>query len=77
MKKFITAAVGSALIALAMTGAAGASGHHMRKHPVVVVNGDSRDAVLYYPGWGRDPVPVYGVYPGLVYGGAASAPAKR
>lgn len=81
MPNRIIAASVSALIVLTTAGAASASeSRHVRRHgqhPIVVINGVSRNAVAYYPGWGRDPVLVYGVYPGLIYGGAASAPAKR
>jgi hypothetical protein len=82
MKKITYAAVGAALIALSVANAASASErHHARRHvqqQSVSTNADPRNAFdSYYPGWGRDPVPTYGVYPGLIYGGATSAPAGR
>jgi hypothetical protein len=81
MKTTITTAAASALIALTVSGAATASeqrsAHRHAQPQAVTTYGDSRDAFAYYPGWGRDPVLVRGVYPGLVYGGATSAPAGR
>jgi hypothetical protein len=81
MKTTITAAAASALIALTVSGAATASErrsvHRHAQPQAVTTYSDSRDAFAYYPGWGRDPVLVRGVYPGLVYGGATSAPAGR
>ncbi|MGM4922095.1 hypothetical protein AB7828_04560 [Tardiphaga sp. 215_C5_N2_1] len=81
MKTTITTAAASALIALIMSGAATASerrsAHRYAQPQAVTTYGASRDAFAYYPGWGRDPVLIRGVYPGLVYGGATSAPAGR
>jgi hypothetical protein len=74
--KTITLATVSCCLALAC-GAASASEHHGHRARVAVTMADSADAALYYPGWGREPVVVRGVYPGLVYGGATSAPAGR
>jgi hypothetical protein len=80
MMKYVTAAAISALVALTVANAANASEpRHARRHaqPVTTTTNDPRNAFDYYPGWGRDSVPLYGVYPGLVYGGATSAPAGR
>jgi hypothetical protein len=82
MKKITYAAVGAALIALSVANAASASErYHARRHvqqQSVSTNADPRNSFdYYYPGWGREPVPAYGVYPGLIYGGATSAPAGR
>jgi hypothetical protein len=79
MKTFI--AVATALAALTIAGAAGASerghaGRHVQQQGIGS-RADVRDSYDYYPGWGRDPVQMRGVYPGLIYGGAISAPAGR
>ncbi len=74
MAKTITLAAVCCLLAIT-AGSAIASEHHGHRARVAVTTADSSDAVLYYPGWGREPVVVRGVYPGLVYGGASSPPA--
>jgi hypothetical protein len=77
MKHNIAATV-LALVALTVANAASASEpRHARRHaqPVTTTTSDPRSAFDYYPGWGRDRVPLYGVPPGLIYGGATSAPA--
>ncbi|MET0707111.1 MAG: hypothetical protein ABWY82_09750 [Tardiphaga sp.] len=80
MRKLVLTAAGAALIALSITSAASATERHRARHvtqqPAVGAT-DPRDAFGYYPGWGRERVPSYGVYPGLIYGGAISAPAGR
>ena len=80
MSKIVLMAAGAALVALSMAGAAGAAerhrGRHLAQQPATSFT-EPRDAFAYYPGWGRDKVPSYGVYPGLIYGGAISAPAGR
>jgi hypothetical protein len=78
MKKITATAITAVLIAAFASGA-GASERHHRRHVQQpgVSTGDARDAYGYYPGWGRPMVPSYGVYPGLIYGGATSAPAGR
>lgn len=78
MKKFSYAAMGAALVVLSVSAASASERHHVRrhiKHATVSTNTDPRDAYDYYPGWGRPKAPSYGVYPGLIYGGAISAPA--
>lgn len=79
MKKIVALGLGSALVVLIAASAASATERknvrHYAQHPVVATNSDPRNAFDYYPGWGRDSVPVHGVYPGLIYGGATSAPA--
>jgi hypothetical protein len=79
MKKIITLAFGSALVVLTVASAASATERkgvrRHTQHPVVTTTSDPRNAFDYYPGWGRDRVPLYGVPPGLIYGGAISAPA--
>ena len=78
MRKIVLTAAGAVLIALSISTAASASERHRRHAPPQPVGvTDPRDAFGYYPGWGRDRVPSYGVYPGLIYGGAISAPAGR
>ena len=84
MKKITYAAMGAALVALSVANTASATERHPTRHvdrPAVAAS-DPRDAYAswqgqYYPGWGRPAVPTYGVYPGLIYGGAISAPAGR
>ena len=77
MKK-ITATAMSAVLIAAFASSAGASERHRGRHVQPSASaGDARDAFAYYPGWGRPKVPSYGVYPGLIYGGATSAPAGR
>jgi len=76
MKKITATAMAAVLIA-AFASSAGASERHRRHVQPSASAGDARDAFAYYPGWGRPKVPSYGVYPGLIYGGATSAPAGR
>ena len=80
MKKLTAAAIAAVLIA-AFASSAGAKERHRGRHVhhAAVSTGDPRDAYAsgYYPGWGRPMVPSYGVYPGLIYGGATFAPAGR
>ncbi len=80
MRKIVLMAAGAALVAVFVADAAGAAerhrGRHITQQPAVGFT-QPRDAFAYYPGWGRDRVPSYGVYPGLIYGGATSAPAGR
>jgi len=81
MKKITTAVLGAALVALSFAGAANASErHHVRRgvhQPVASGTTDPRNAFDSYGG--LDPrearAAAYGVQPGLVYGGATSAPA--
>ena len=79
MKK-ITATAMAAVLITAFASSAGATERHRRhvQQPDVSTS-DPRDAYAsgYYPGWGRPMAPSYGVYPGLIYGGATSAPAGR
>jgi hypothetical protein len=78
MKRFAVAAFGAAVIASSMAGTAEADTRHARRHEAPpAIGAHALGAYNYYPGWGREPVPVYGVYPGLIYGGAISAPAGR
>jgi hypothetical protein len=74
MRNIILTAVGSALIALSLAGAASATErHHGRRighHPIVSYQPDVRDS---YAEFG----PVYRGYDARVYGGAISAPAGR
>ena len=69
-----------AMLALSVAHAGAAPRHQARSAPWPVAD-SGRDpdhvAGYYYPGWGRPAVPSYGVYPGLIYGGATSAPAGR
>ena len=80
MRKIVLRAAGAALLAMSMAHSANAAERHRMRHvtqqPAVGAT-DPRDAFGYYPGWGRERVPSYGVYPGLIYGGAISAPAGR
>jgi hypothetical protein len=79
--KISYAVLGAALVALSAASTANASErHHIRRHVQqphhLGSTADPRDSfAYYYPGWGRDRAPTYGVYPGLIYGGATSAPA--
>ena len=80
MRKIVLMAAGAALVAVSMADAAGAAERHRGRHVIHQPAAgfvEPRDAFAYYPGWGRDRVPSYGVYPGLIYGGATSAPAGR
>jgi hypothetical protein len=82
MKKVAIITLGAALTALSFADAASAAERqHARHHhvrPVFSTGTNPSDAYdYYYPGWGRPAVPPYGVYPGLIYGGAISAPAGR
>ncbi|MDB5654582.1 MAG: hypothetical protein JWQ94_2195 [Tardiphaga sp.] len=78
MKKITIAAMAVALTASFASHAGAAERHHGRHvQQAGASTGDPRDAYGYYPGWGRPMVPSYGVYPGLIYGGATSAPAGR
>jgi hypothetical protein len=79
MRKITAIAIGAALIALSVSNAASAAERHRSRHvqQPAFSGGDPSDAFGYYPGWGRPMVPSYGVYPGLIYGGATSAPAGR
>jgi hypothetical protein len=81
MKTMIATAVGAMLIAATAGQAAGAAErtHAARYQQPAGAGwtGHSREAYDYYPGWGREPVKIYGVYPGLIYGGATSPPAGR
>lgn len=80
MRKIVLTVAGAALLAMSMAHAANAAerhrGRHVAQQPAAWFT-EPRDAFAYYPGWGRDRVPSYGVYPGLIYGGATSAPAGR
>lgn len=82
MRTFIAVAVAATLVATMGGNAASASERkparrHVQQQQGVSAHIDPREAYAYYPGWGREAVPVYGVYPGLIYGGATSAPAGR
>jgi hypothetical protein len=80
MKKVAIVMLGAASIALSFANAAAAAERrHVRLHhvrpPVFSAGTNPGDAYdYYYPGWGRPAVPSYGVYPGLIYGGATSPP---
>ena len=80
MKKLTATAMAAVLIAAFASSANATERHrsHHAKHQAVNTS-DPRDAYAsgYYPGWGRPMQPTYGVYPGLIYGGATSAPAGR
>ena len=79
MKKITATAIAAVLIAAFVSNAGATERHRRHAQQPGVSTGDSRDAYAsgYYPGWGRPMVPSYGVYPGLIYGGATSAPAGR
>ncbi|WP_441241670.1 hypothetical protein [Tardiphaga sp. 768_D3_N2_1] len=81
MKAFIATVLVATVVATMVADAASASERkHARRHvqqPGTSTRIDPREAYDYYPGWGREAVPIYGVYPGLIYGGATSAPAGR
>ena len=81
MKTFIATVLVATVVATMVGNAASASERKpVRRHVQqqgVSARIDPREAYDYYPGWGREAVPVYGVYPGLIYGGATSAPAGR
>ncbi len=77
MKKITATTLAAALMAALASNAGAAErhrGHHFQQPDVST--GDARYADGYYPGWGRPMVPSYGVYPGLIYGGGISAPAR-
>jgi hypothetical protein len=78
MRKFTCAVAGAAVALSALNAASASERHdrhrHLQQHGVSVHTGP-REAYDYYPGWGRDSVRLNGVYPGLMYGGATSAPA--
>lgn len=73
MTRIVSAMLGLAVLASSLV-AAQASGRHVRGAEAVASAHRGTD---YYPGWGRERVTIYGVPPGLVYGGAISAPAGR
>lgn len=83
MKKITTTVLGAALVTLSFASAASASERHHTRHavrqPAVSGAADPRNAFDYY---GNEDsrqarAAAYGVRPGLVYGGAISAPAGR
>ncbi|MET0219242.1 MAG: hypothetical protein ABW213_01145 [Tardiphaga sp.] len=80
MKTMIVTAVAAMLIAATAGNAGAAERTHAaryQQHSGAGWNGNAREAYDYYPGWGREPVKIYGVYPGLIYGGTTSPPAGR
>lgn len=65
------------LVMLSLTSVAHAGSRHVRDAAAPGIDRAARGGYDYYPGWGREPVRIYGVYPGLIYGGATSPPAGR
>ena len=80
MKKFTAAAIATVLVGAFASSAVASEPQRARNGQQAGISaGGPRVASAegYYPGWGRPMLPSYGVYPGLIYGGATSAPAGR